>query len=202
MSTASKHTQVSAIAREKSAEPPRQAPPAETRPPGGWALALGRLAIGFVFLWAFLDKTFGLGYSTPAEGAWLRHGSPTRGFLIGLHAGPLRGVFVGWAGAGWVDWLFMMGLAAIGVAVVLGVGLRLSAVAGSVMLGLMWAAEWPLARFTDAGQPTMSTNPVVDYHIVYALVLIVCAAAYAGRTWGMGRAWERLRFVRRYRWLV
>jgi hypothetical protein len=40
-------------------------------------LALGltgvRLAIGFEFLWAFLDKTFGLGYSTPVGRAWI-HG--------------------------------------------------------------------------------------------------------------------------------
>lgn len=176
--------------------------PVETSRPGCWALAVARLGIGFVFLWAFLDKTFGLGYSTPAPGAWLRHGSPTRGFLGGLHAGPLRGVFASWAGAAWADWLFMIGLAAIGVAVMLGVGLRVSAATGSVMLLLMWAAEWPPARFTDTGQPTMSTNPILDYHIVYALVLIVCAAAYAGHTWGLGRAWARLGLVQRHRWLV
>ena len=28
------------------------------------ALAVLRIATGFVFLWAFLDKTFGLGYAT------------------------------------------------------------------------------------------------------------------------------------------
>ena len=199
MSTASKHAQLTPVEADERARP---RPLEETRPPGGWAFALARLAIGFVFLWAFVDKAFGLGYSTPAQGAWLHHGSPTRGFLSGLHAGPLRGVFAGWAGAGWADWLFMIGLAAIGVAVMLGVGLRLSAVTGSAMLLLMWAAEWPPARFTDAGQPTLSTNPIVDYHIVYALVLILCAAAYAGHTWGLGRAWSRLRIVWRHRWLV
>ena len=34
-------------------------------------LAVLRLATGFIFLWAFLDKTFGLGFSTPVERAWL-----------------------------------------------------------------------------------------------------------------------------------
>src|SRR5690606_34829688 len=137
--------------------------------------------------WAFLDKTFGLGYATPGERAWINGGEPTAGFLSGLEAGPFRETFQGWAGAGWADWLFMAGLLGIGVAVVLGIGLRISAVAGSLMMLLMWAAEWPPARFTVEGDPTMSSNPIVDYHIIYALVLIVCAATYAGRTFGLGR---------------
>ncbi len=36
---------------------------------GRFVLAVLRLAMGFIFLWAFLDKTFGLGYSTPPERA-------------------------------------------------------------------------------------------------------------------------------------
>jgi thiosulfate dehydrogenase [quinone] large subunit len=46
----------------------------------------------------------------------------------------------------------------------------------------------------------MSTNPIVDYHIIDALVLIVLAATYAGHTWGLGKAWERL--VRGTPWLL
>lgn len=42
-----------------------------------------RLAIGFEFLWAFLDKTFGLGYTTSTKHAWIHGGSPTKGFLSG-----------------------------------------------------------------------------------------------------------------------
>ena len=30
---------------------------------------LSRISLGWVFLWAFLDTTFGLGYATPAERA-------------------------------------------------------------------------------------------------------------------------------------
>src|SRR6266511_711287 len=47
-------------------------------------LAVFRVAVGFVFLWAFLDKTFGLGYATPSAKAWINGGSPTKGFLSGL----------------------------------------------------------------------------------------------------------------------
>ena len=40
-----------------------------------------RVLLGFEFLWAFLDKTFGLGYATPSARAWINGGSPTKGFL-------------------------------------------------------------------------------------------------------------------------
>ena len=33
------------------------------------ALAVLRISTGFVFLWAFLDKTFGFGYATPSAKA-------------------------------------------------------------------------------------------------------------------------------------
>jgi thiosulfate dehydrogenase (quinone) large subunit len=165
-------------------------------------LAVFRVVLGFEFLWAFLDKTFGFGYATPAERAWINGGSPTKGFLSRVAVGPFESTFHAIAGATWADWLFMLGLLGIGIALILGIGLRLAAVSGTLMMLLMWAAEWPLARFTSAGEPSMSTNPVVEYHIVYALVLIALALTYAGNTWGLGRLWARLPFVQRNRWLL
>jgi thiosulfate dehydrogenase (quinone) large subunit len=165
-------------------------------------LAVLRVAVGFVFLWAFLDKTFGFGYATPSARAWINGGSPTKGFLGRVAVGPFESTFHSWAGATWADWLFMLGLLAIGIALILGIGLRIAAVSGTVMMLLMWAAEWPLARYTSAGEPSMSTSPIIDYHIVYALALIVVALTYAGATWGLGRMWARLPFVQRNRWLL
>ncbi|GGS28379.1 MULTISPECIES: DoxX family membrane protein [Actinokineospora] len=169
--------------------------------PAARLLATIRIAMGLVFAWAFLDKSFGLGYATPSANAWINGGSPTKGFLGGIDRGPLGDMFRSWAGQAWADWLFMAGLLGIGVALLLGVGLRVAAVAGSVQMALMWAAEWPLARHTDVGELTRSTNPVLDYHIVYALVLVLLAAACAGDVWGMGRRWARLDLVDRNRWL-
>jgi thiosulfate dehydrogenase [quinone] large subunit len=40
-----------------------------------------RLSLGFVFLWAFLDKLFGLAYSTAPGRSWLEGVSPTKGFF-------------------------------------------------------------------------------------------------------------------------
>jgi thiosulfate dehydrogenase [quinone] large subunit len=163
--------------------------------------AVVRIIMGLVFLWAFVDKTFGLGYATPGERAWVNGGSPTQGFLGNIDHGPFAAMFRGWAGAGWADWLFMLGLLGIGVALLAGIGLRIAAVAGTLMMLLMWVAEWPLDRLTDAGEPTMSTNPILDYHIVYALVLIWLAIVAAGNIWGFGKAWANLDIVAKNPWL-
>jgi thiosulfate dehydrogenase (quinone) large subunit len=48
----------------------------------------------------------------------------------------------------------------------------------------------------------MSTNPIVDYHLIYALALITVALLYAGNTWGFGKLWARLPFVQRNHWLL
>ncbi|MET7479385.1 hypothetical protein ABZT17_34190 [Streptomyces sp. NPDC005648] len=166
-----------------------------------YAFASLRLLTGFVFLWAFLDKTFGFGYATPAGKGWIDGGSPTRGFLGSVAAGPMESTFHSWAGDTWADWLFMLGLLGIGVALVAGVALRFAALAGTLMMALMWIAEWPPARHLSDGSASMSTNPFVDYHVVYAVVLIALAAASAGDTMGLGRLWARLPLVRRGRWL-
>lgn len=69
--------------------------------PIAWATA--RIALGFVFAWAFVDKLFGLGYATPSERAWLNGGSPTTGYLGGVE-GTFAGLFNAIAGQGWADW--------------------------------------------------------------------------------------------------
>lgn len=167
----------------------------------GSALAVLRIVMGLTFLWAFLDKMFGLGYSTSSAQAWISGGSPTKGFLGHVEVGPAQSMLRDWAGAGWADWLFMLALLGLGLALLLGVALRPAAVAGTILLALMWIAEWPLARSTSAGKATSSTNPLIDYHLVYLVVLIVLAAFAAGDTWGLGRRWAGLDLVRRNRWL-
>lgn len=163
---------------------------------GRRALALLRLATGFIFLWAFLDKAFGLGFSTPADRAWINGGAPSQGFLKSEGVtGPLKDFFASIASPA-TDVLFMIGMIAIGVAVMVGIGLRISAVAGTVILLLMHLAEWPYTA--NAG----STNPLVDHHVIYTLALIVIAALLAGDTWGAGRVWRRLGIVKKMPWLI
>jgi thiosulfate dehydrogenase [quinone] large subunit len=152
-----------------------------------YVLAAARIAIGWVFLWAFIDKTFGLGFATANEDAWINGGSPTYGFLNFATEGKLFHDFFASLAGPVADWLFMLGLLGIGVALTLGIGMRIAAVSGATMLTLMWAAELPLEN-----------NPFMDDHIVYAIVLVALATYAAGRTFGLGAAWERLPLVRRF----
>lgn len=79
-------------------------PPAPTVLPSALrALAVGRIAVGFVFLWAFLDKLFGLQYSTVSAKAWIHGGSPTKGFLNSVDVGPLQSLMHTMAGTWYAD---------------------------------------------------------------------------------------------------
>ncbi|SCG36006.1 thiosulfate dehydrogenase [quinone] large subunit [Micromonospora humi] len=149
-----------------------------------------RIALGWIFLWAFLDKMFGLGHETPTKNAWINGGSPTKGFLGNAVAGPFAGVYHDIAGAAWADWLFMLGLLGIGVALLLGVGTRIAAVAGGLLLVLMWTAVLP-----------PENNPFMDDHLIYAGLLAGLALVGAGNTLGLGRAWAKLPLVQRLPWL-
>ncbi|MYS84031.1 DoxX family membrane protein [Embleya scabrispora] len=166
------------------------------------AVAGLRVLLGFVFLWAFLDKTFGLGYATASGKGWVDGGSPTKGFLSHVDVGPMAGTLRGWAGEPWADWLFMLGLLGVGVALILGIGLRLAALSGTAMMALMWIAEWPPAKHLDSGKPSSSTNPFADYHVMYAISLIALAAVAVGSRLGLGALWARLPIVRDHRWLL
>ncbi|GAA2073916.1 DoxX family membrane protein [Microbacterium hatanonis] len=155
-----------------------------------------RVATGFIFLWAFFDKTFGLGFSTPAERAWVAGGTPSQGFLLSDSVvGPLKGLFAAIASPT-SDVLFQLSMLGIGTAVILGIGLRVSAVTGTLVMVLMYLAEWPYIA------NAASTNPLVDYHIIYALALVVLAVLHAGDTWGLGGWWKNLSVVQRMPWLV
>ena len=151
---------------------------------GSRALAVARIVLGWIFLWTFLDKTFGL-YGTPADRAWVTGASPTQGYLSNVD-----GTFSSWfavlSGSPVTDVLFMGGMAGLGVALVLGIGLRTAAIGAVALLGSLWLSALPL-----------ETNPVIDQHLVYLAAIVAFAAANAGDTWGLGRAWARTRLVRR-----
>lgn len=146
--------------------------------------AIARISLGWTFLWAFLDKTFGWGFATEKADAWIDGGSPTNGFLSFATRGPLDGFYQSFAGDAWADWMFMIGLLAIGVALTLGIAMRIAAASGAALLVMMWsAALWP------------ENNPFMDDHLIYAVVLAGLALANAGDTWGLGTWWKALPFV-------
>lgn len=146
-------------------------------------LAFGRILIGWTFMWPFLDKLFGFGFATPSERAWINGGTPAQGFM-GNQTGPFGDFFASITGV-WADWLFMFGLFGIGLAMLTGAGLKLAAWGGTILMALMYLAQFPL------GQPAevVSTNPITDSHWIEATVLLIAAYGLAGDTWGLGKWW-------------
>lgn len=179
------------VATARPASPTVTAQPARSdRPFVRYLWAAVRLCLGWTFLWPFMDKMFGLGHETPSAEAWLSGGNPTKGFLS-HSAGPFSGIYQDIAGAGLVNVLFMTGLLAIGVALMLGIAMWPACIAGATMLMLMWTASLP-----------PENNLFMDDHVIYALVLIGLAAVGAGKTLGFRDRWARIAAVKRYSWLA
>lgn len=129
-----------------------------------FVLVLLRLVMAGIFLWAFFDKLLGLGFSTPSVNAWIHGGSPTTGFLTNAVSGPFAAFFHQLAGMPLVDWVFMAGLLFVGLTLLFNRYMVGGAIAGIGMMLLMYCALlFP------------ATNPILDDHIVYALVLALLA---------------------------
>jgi thiosulfate dehydrogenase [quinone] large subunit len=146
-----------------------------------YAWAVARISLGWIFFWAFIDKLFGLGFATPADNAWLAGGSPTAGYLGFAVSGPFSGLYNSLAGNPVIDWLFMLGLFGVGLGLILGVGMKIASYGGVMMMLLMWSSNLPPAN-----------NPILDDHIIYAVLLVGLAAVKAEYTWGLGKWWDSL----------
>ena len=172
-----------------------------------------RLMMGWTFLWAFIDKAFALGFHTgrledgtidffAKDVAWFNGGSPTAGAVGFAVHGPFTDTFHTVTGfqmtqagpqvAGWFDVFYMVSMLLIGVALILGIGTRLAAWGGILWLAAFYlgTAIWP------------ENNPLLDDHVVYAVVLVGIILANAGRYYGLGKAWQRTRFVQKHPVLI
>lgn len=158
-----------------------------------------RLALGWTFFWAFIDKTFGLGFTTcrdaktqlvsiMCDGAWINGGSPTYGFLTFATKGPLAEYYHTLAGSGLVEWLFMLGILFVGMTLLLGVMVRFGAIVGIMLFVL----------FYTAGFMPPEHNPFLDEHIVNSIIMIGFLLSHPGRTLGFGIWWENTKLVKRF----
>ncbi len=158
----------------------------ETR--GMWAWTVLRLLLGWSFLWAFLDKMFGLGFSTcraadsssidyGCDSAMINGGSPTFGFLNFGTAGSHTGDLFDWMAPSAADSInladigFMAALLLGGVALILGIGVRTAAIGGAVLMTFMFLATdvWP------------QNNPVNSSHVIEGFAFLGIATVGAGR---------------------
>lgn len=146
--------------------------------------------MGWIFLWPFFDKVFGLGFATAPDQAWILGNSPTYGFLKFASQGPLGSFYQSLAGNVFVDWLFMVGLLLIGLSLILGIGVKVAAYSGSLLLFIMWSAVLPPEH-----------NPFLDDHIIYIIILIGLDITKAGRYFGLGQWWSKTSLVKKFGFL-
>ncbi len=149
-----------------------------------------RIVMGWIFLWAFFDKLIGLGFATTVENSWLAGGSPTFGFLKFGTGTLFSSFFESLAGSAIVDWLFMLGLLFVGVALILGIGVKLAGYTGAFMMFLMWLAVFPLEN-----------NPIIDDHFIYIIIMLGFTITNSGDWLGLGKKWTSTNLVRKYKFL-
>lgn len=154
---------------------------------GMWAWTLLRLLLGWSFLWAFLDKFFGLGFATcrleggaidfGCDAAMMNGGSPTYGFLnFGTQASHTGGLFEWMAPSApdainFADVLFMAALLIGGVALMVGIGVRIAAIGGAILMAFMFLAGdvWP------------PNNPVNSSHVIEMAAFLGIATVGGGK---------------------
>ena len=150
-----------------------------------------RIAVGFIMLWAFLDKLFGLGFSTAPKDSWINGSSPTLGFLkygTNPHS-PFTSVYSELAHyTAILDPIYMATLLFIGLTLISGVGVRIGSIVGIIFLASIYFSLIPLTN-----------NPIIDKHFMYAIILLMLIFTNAGRYgWTLGRKWQNLEIVKKY----
>lgn len=149
-----------------------------------------RIGLGWIFLWAFMDKLFGFGFSTVKGKGWLDGVSPTYGFLANATKGPLAFIYKSIAGNVLVDWVYMLGLLLIGLALILGIGLKIAGYSGALMMALFFSAALPPLH-----------NPLLDEHIIYILVLLGLTVADSSFL-SLKNRWQSAKLVKKYGFLA
>jgi thiosulfate dehydrogenase (quinone) large subunit len=147
-------------------------------------VALLRVVVGVIFLWAGLDKLFGSG-DKPWSAAYflskLTNGTLGWPFVTAPAQGtvfnPTHDLWVNLASnaslMSIVDGLVVFGECAIGVALIFGILTRFAAAMGTLMMLLFFFAAWDFAY------------GIVNQHLTYALVCATLVALGAGKYYGL-----------------
>lgn len=154
-------------------------------------VAVLRIAVGFIFLTAGIQKAFLSAEPWTAAG-FLKFGTvgtPALGAPVeGVIYNPTHEFWVGLAGnAGLmsaVDFLVVFGQIAIGAALILGIATRFAALMGTLMMLLFFVSAWEFE------------HGIVNQHLTYALITGTIGYLGAGRVWGIDGALERMEAVR------
>ena len=147
-----------------------------------------RFFLAASFLFAALDKLIGLGYPNPWMHGYIFGGDPVGSFLtyglgpwLGFLFKPLLGI------SGILNVVIIGAMLLLGTSLLLGIGTRLSAVLGSLMMFMFLLASVPV-----------SDEFIFDYRIVYILVLPLLYLLGAYGEYSLKDRWEATALVRRF----
>jgi len=92
----------------------------------------------------------------------------------------------------YITFLVSYGHLLIGLSLLVGLMVRVSAAFGVALMVIYWTAhmDWPYIEDTN--------NFIIDYHIVYAGVLIFLIGKHAGHVWGLDGWVEKLPLIARH----
>jgi len=88
-----------------------------------------------------------------------------------------------------VNLLVKWGHLLIGISLILGVGVRLSSAFGALLVLLYFFPRLDFPYVTNVN------NFIIEYHLVYAMVLVYLGAVRAGRVWELEDWFAKLPFV-------
>ncbi len=89
-----------------------------------------------------------------------------------------------------VSFLVAYGHLLIGLSLLVGFMVRVSGVFGIALLLMYWTAHMDFPYIED------KNNFLIDYHIVYSVVLIYLIVKHAGHVWGLDGLVEKMAIVR------
>jgi thiosulfate dehydrogenase [quinone] large subunit len=152
------------------------------------AVAVGRIVIGVIFLWAGLEKLLGSGPDGFSAAGFLQFGtSGTLGWPFvsgdvaeGAVFNPTHDFWVSLGGNNGlmpiVNFLVMFGQISIGISLILGIFTRFAAAMGALMMIFFFFAAWDF----EFG--------IVNQHLTYAVVTFGLAVVGAGNYLGFDAA--------------
>ena len=153
---------------------------------GQYVLAIVRIMIGWLFIWGFLDKMFGLGLETPAGSGVIDGVSPSS-MVVYVSKGLFQDLFFSMAGNIFVDILLMIGLLILGITITLGVGTKLTTIFSIMFFLTMYCLVVP---------PT--DNPIIDYHIILSACMVAIYLLGGYEKLSFYPRWKDFFLVKRY----
>jgi len=151
-----------------------------------YLLGLLRIFFGFEFLWAFLDKFFGLGIGTAPENSFLAGAPLTEGYLsfVTNPNSPFAFVFNGpdallvQLGI-FVDLAYLGMLLVGGITLISGIGVRIGGLSTFIFFFSVWLATFPPAN-----------NPFIESHFLQMWILLFFVISNSGYWLGFGERWH------------